>query len=172
MALLIFLAALFLVIGVAMSSPIDFSKTTIIDFDSQPANLMKRSQVHIHIVAINRRLFKLVVNSHNSFATTYYQEGGTGSCGHKHQDSDGVVSIAQHCYDKYGKKFLCGRKMKVKNTGHYTDNSIGGKGNVIYPKIADTCSACTSDTAHVDLSIGAWDRLTNNAALSNVKVLW
>ena len=68
---------------------------------------------------------------------------------------------------------MCGRRIKVKNTGHWVDKSIGGKGNIIYPIIVDTCVGCQkAPGAHLDLSVGAWNKLTNGAQFSNVAISW
>jgi hypothetical protein len=64
----------------------------------------------------------------------------------------------------------CGRKITLTNTGPTTDNSIGGKGITITVTVEDTCVGC--DEGHLDLSVEAWEKLTNNAKWSTVGITW
>ena len=111
----------------------------------------------------------LTFQSHNGKATVYYQGGVAGKCGHVHADSDKVVSVGQHWYNKYGKG-ICGHRVKIQNTGATTDNSVGGKGRVVYANVADLCTGCSE--AHLNLSLGAWNALTNNHGPSVVGIHW
>ncbi|KAK2751109.1 hypothetical protein FQN57_000184 [Myotisia sp. PD_48] len=92
--------------------------------------------------------------------TAYYQNGGTGSCGQKHGDNDFIVALSS----KYMKQFKspnCGRHLTARNP------KTGKTARVM---VADTCDGCKGDD--VDFSIGAWNAITNNAALSRTRVTW
>ena len=58
----------------------------------------------------------------------------------------------------------------MKNIGPATDHSLGGKGNVVIAKIADTCSGC--DETRLDLSKGSWNVLTTYHGDSVVRIHW
>jgi hypothetical protein len=73
-------------------------------------------------------------------------------------------------YNAKGSGYFCDRVVKITNTGPAGDNSIGGEGNIVYAKVADTCLGC--DEYQLDLSRGAWDELTNYAADSVVSISW
>jgi rare lipoprotein A (peptidoglycan hydrolase) len=62
--------------------------------------------------------------------------------------------------DQYQSAY-CGRMIQIKDT----DN-----GKTITAKVQDTCPGC--DENHVDLSIGAWNKLTNSAAWGVANIEW
>jgi hypothetical protein len=64
----------------------------------------------------------------------------------------------------------CGRKIILTNTGPSTDQSVGGKGNTVEVFVEDTCEGC--DENHLDLSVAAWNALTNSHAYSVVSIAW
>ncbi len=66
------------------------------------------------------------------------------------------------------KSQYCGRRIRIHNTG--SNDGVGGKGNSIDITVADSCAAC--DQNHIDLSIGAWNRLTNSAPWGTVNINW
>ncbi|KAL9045956.1 MAG: hypothetical protein Q9214_001096, partial [Letrouitia sp. 1 TL-2023] len=76
--------------------------------------------------------------AHHGEATYYNQEGGIGSCGQRHQDSDKIVALPAHLQTGQPPKY-CGRKIKIKNT------SGPGKGKTVTAKVADTCPGCQGD---------------------------
>lgn len=70
----------------------------------------------------------------------------------------------------FGSNALCGRRVRLTNTGPSTDMSVGGAGNTIEVVVADTCVGC--DQGHLDLSVAAWNALTNGAYPSQVGISW
>lgn len=94
-------------------------------------------------------------------------EGGAyGSCGAINSDTSMVVSVSP----SFGANALCGRRIRVTNTGPTTDMSTGGAGNTVEVVVVDTCVGC--DQGHLDLSVGAWNALTNTAYPSQVGITW
>ncbi|KFY68818.1 hypothetical protein V496_00773 [Pseudogymnoascus sp. VKM F-4515 (FW-2607)] len=77
--------------------------------------------------------------------------GALGSCGVSSPDSSMTVAM-------------------ITNTGPTTDNSVGGTGNTIIVTVQDTCAGC--DENHVDLSVAAWNLLTNGHEFSVTGVSW
>jgi hypothetical protein len=65
---------------------------------------------------------------------------------------------------------FCGRKILATNTGPTTDNSVGGVGNTIIITVEDTCEGC--DENHIDLSVEAWNALTNGHVFSVTGIAW
>jgi hypothetical protein len=63
---------------------------------------------------------------------------------------------------------FCGRLIQVTNTG--SNDGVGGKGNSVIARVEDTCPSC--DENHVDFSVGAWNKLTNNAAFGTIDITW
>ena len=80
------------------------------------------------------------------------------------------MAIGNYWWNKYGQGYFCDRMVRITNTGPAGDNSIGGKGNSIRARVANTCPGCES--THLDLSRGAWDALTNGAGDSVVGIKW
>lgn len=70
----------------------------------------------------------------------------------------------------FGSNALCGRRIRITNTGPTTDYSVGGAGNAVEVVVADTCPGC--DRGHLDLSVAAWDALTGGAYPSQVGISW
>jgi hypothetical protein len=62
----------------------------------------------------------------------------------------------------------CGWTIYVINKG--SDDGVGGEGNAVTVTVADTCTAC--DSTHLDLSIGAWDLLTDSALFGTINIEW
>ncbi|RFU30824.1 hypothetical protein B7463_g5477, partial [Scytalidium lignicola] len=96
--------------------------------------------------------------------------GALGSCGIDSPDSSLTVAISDFWMQSESPSPYCGRKIQLTNTGPTTDNSIGGRGNVVVVTVEDTCVGC--DENHLDLSVAAWESLTNNAAYSVVGISW
>jgi expansin (peptidoglycan-binding protein) len=63
---------------------------------------------------------------------------------------------------------LCNSKIHAINTG--SDDGVGGKGKSVTVTVKDTCTGCKR--THIDLSIGAWNHLTNNAPFGTVNLEW
>ena len=62
----------------------------------------------------------------------------------------------------------CGWIIYVINKG--SDDGVGGKGNGVTVTVADTCSAC--DSTYLDLSIGAWNLLTDSDLFGTINIEW
>jgi hypothetical protein len=62
----------------------------------------------------------------------------------------------------------CWNYILVTNIG--SDDGVGGTRSSIIAMIADTCPSC--NTAHLDFSVGAWNRLTENAAFGTIEISW
>jgi len=62
----------------------------------------------------------------------------------------------------------CDWTIYVINVG--SDDGVGGEGNGVIVTVADTCPAC--DATHLDLSIGAWNALTDNAPFGTIFIEW
>jgi expansin (peptidoglycan-binding protein) len=63
---------------------------------------------------------------------------------------------------------LCWQHILINNTG--SDDGVGGIRSSIIVTIEDTCPSCNK--THLDLSVGAWNRLTENAAFGTVDISW
>lgn len=62
----------------------------------------------------------------------------------------------------------CGQTIQITNIG--SDDGVGGAGSSITVTVADTCEGC--DESHLDLSIGAWNALTDSAPFGTVEINW
>jgi len=62
----------------------------------------------------------------------------------------------------------CGRLIQITNTG--SNDGVGGDGNVVTVQVEDTCPSCGE--GDIDLSVGAWDKLTNSAAFGTFEISW
>ncbi|EFR04248.1 Mrsp1 [Nannizzia gypsea CBS 118893] len=92
--------------------------------------------------------------------TIYYQYGAAGSCGAVHGDGDYIVALGPH-YMKGPNSPYCGRRIFAKNTN---------TGKSVTVTVADTCPTC--GPGDVDLALGPWKALTNNAAPGVFPVSW
>lgn len=107
----------------------------------------------------------------SSFAgagTVYQQDGLAGSCGEVYDDDAFICALgnAWMNYEYMGDE--CGRRIRVTNLGsHYP---VGGEGRSIIVTVKDTCASCDED--HIDLSIGAWNALTDHTAPGLLNVEW
>jgi expansin (peptidoglycan-binding protein) len=63
---------------------------------------------------------------------------------------------------------LCNRQITVTNEG--SDDNVGGKGNSVTVTVKDTCPGCNK--THLDLSVGAWNILTNSAPFGTIDIKW
>ena len=109
--------------------------------------------------------------SHNGIASVNPNPGGAlGSCGKDSPDSSFTVAISPFWMTQTSPGPFCNRKIILKNTGPSTDNSVGGKGNVVTVTVEDTCEGC--DENHLDLSVAAWNALTNGHAFSVTDISW
>jgi hypothetical protein len=106
--------------------------------------------------------------SFNGLATVYEQLGGFGSCGNKNPDSAKIAALSNSFMKNQFKSPYCGRKIKLTNTG--SNDGVGGKGRSVVVTVQDTCPSCNQ--GHVDLSVGAWNALTNNAPWGTVNINW
>lgn len=86
--------------------------------------------------------------AHHGEATYYNQEGGIGSCGQRHQDSDRIVALPAHLQGGQPPKY-CGRQIKIRST------SGPGKGKTVTAKVADTCPGCQGDHIGKRLSLAS-----------------
>jgi hypothetical protein len=64
---------------------------------------------------------------------------------------------------------LCGKQVRITNVG--SDDGVGGAGNSVTVIVADTCPGCPSAQS-IDLSVGAWDVLTGDAAYGTIEIEW
>lgn len=62
----------------------------------------------------------------------------------------------------------CGWTIVVINQG--SNDGVGGAGNWIEVTIEDTCRGCGDQD--VDLSLAAWNFLTDNAPWANINIKW
>ncbi|ERF68688.1 hypothetical protein EPUS_05749 [Endocarpon pusillum Z07020] len=92
-------------------------------------------------------------------ATFYSPSVGLGSCGETHADSDLVVAGPSSMMPG-----ACGKTVMITNTG--TGN---GAGNTISAEVVDTCAGCGE--SDLDLSIGAFDQLTNGDLAAGVATI-
>lgn len=81
-----------------------------------------------------------------------------------------TVAISNYFMDNESPAPYCGKKIKLTNVGPTTDESIGGAGNSVTVTVEDTCPGCNE--GHLDLSVAAWETLTNNALYSVVGISW
>lgn len=58
------------------------------------------------------------------------------------------------------------RMVKITDTGPTVDCSVESEGTFVYAKVGDTCPECPEN--NLDLSLGAWDALTDDSAASEV----
>jgi expansin (peptidoglycan-binding protein) len=63
---------------------------------------------------------------------------------------------------------MCGDKIIVTNVG--SNDNVGGNGNSVTVVVEDTCPSCAS--THLDLSIGAWNILTDGAEFGTINIKW
>ncbi|KAH8669664.1 RlpA-like double-psi beta-barrel-protein domain-containing protein-containing protein [Tricladium varicosporioides] len=110
----------------------------------------------------------LEARAKQGLGTVYLQEGGYGSCGNKNPDSSLIVALSNTYMQSKANSPYCGRKVKITNTG--SNSGTGGKGKSVTATVADTCPSC--DAGHVDLSLGAWNALTGNAAYGTINISW
>lgn len=109
--------------------------------------------------------------SHQGVATVNPNPtGALGSCGVDSPDSSFTVAISPYWMGQRYKGPNCGRKIVLTNTGPSTDKAVGGKGKVVVVTVKDTCEGC--DENHLDLSVAAWNYITNNHAYSVVGINW
>ncbi|KAK5656417.1 hypothetical protein OQA88_4798 [Cercophora sp. LCS_1] len=108
------------------------------------------------------------VNVYKSFATVYTQDGTAGSCGNWHSDDDLICALSSDWMGDLYQAPHCGRVIEVVNIG--SDYGIGGTGRSIRVVVKDTCPTCEPN--HVDLSVGAWNSLTDGAEPSEFHIKW
>lgn len=117
----------------------------------------------------------------------YNQFDAAGSYGNIYPDSALVAALGKYCTYSLRKRHrniylvvqplgmddsppapACGWTIYVTNTG--SDDGVGGKGNAVTVTVADTCPVCAS--THLDLSIGAWNVLTDSAPSGTIEIEW
>ncbi|KAK0733774.1 RlpA-like double-psi beta-barrel-protein domain-containing protein-containing protein, partial [Lasiosphaeria miniovina] len=101
-------------------------------------------------------------------STVYEQDGNAGSCGHWNSDSDFVAALGNAWMNHEYKGPQCGRQIEVRHVG--SDYGVDGEGNSIIVTVEDTCESC--DSNHVDLSIAAWNAITNDAPHGQFHIEW
>ncbi|MCJ1269383.1 hypothetical protein MMC22_009275 [Lobaria immixta] len=111
---------------------------------------------------------RLSERTNSGLGTVYLQEGGIGSCGQAHSDSDFIVALSNTFQQSQSPGPACGRQIRITNTG--SNDGVGGAGNSITVTVADTCPSC--DANHVDMAVGPWNQLTNNAPYGTVNIDW
>ncbi|KAK0632946.1 RlpA-like double-psi beta-barrel-protein domain-containing protein-containing protein [Immersiella caudata] len=101
--------------------------------------------------------------------TVYNQDNMAGSCGDWHDDEDFVCALGGvwMSYQNGGPE--CGRRIRVTNLGG-DGYPVGGKGRSVVVVIKDSCETCEGD--HVDLSVGAWDALTDESSRGQIRTAW
>jgi len=106
--------------------------------------------------------------THTGLGTVYTQNGVAGSCGNANPDSAIIGALSNYWMQGEFDSPYCGRLIQINNTG--SDDGVGGAGTVITIEVQDTCESCGE--GDIDLSIGAWDALTNSAAWGTVDISW
>ncbi|KAH8900454.1 hypothetical protein GQ53DRAFT_835491 [Thozetella sp. PMI_491] len=101
--------------------------------------------------------------------TVYLQNGVAGSCGAVHADGDYIVALSHAYMQHQYKNYHCGKRVRVYNTGS-DDVNVKGKGLNVVAVVADSCDGCGTDD--IDLSIGAWNSVTQKSAYSVFKAQW
>jgi len=91
-----------------------------------------------------------------------------GSCGDWNDNDSFVCALSNEWMHGEYKASECGRLIEVTHMG--SDYGVGGEGNTIIVKVQDTCEDCDGD--HVDLSMGAWDALTDGAPWGQIYTEW
>jgi len=107
--------------------------------------------------------------SHDSYATVYHQHGVAGSCGDYHHDGDYVCAMGHAWMGGRYNAPSCGRKIEITNVGCDYEG-VNGVGNSIIVTVKDTCASCAKN--HIDLSVGAWDALTNCSPWGIFRARW
>lgn len=92
-----------------------------------------------------------------------------GSCGDYHRDDDYVCALGHAWMGGRYKAPGCGRKIEITNVGCDYEG-VRGVGNSIIVTLKDTCELCAED--HVDLSVGAWEALTDGSPWGIFHVQW
>ena len=105
-------------------------------------------------------------HSEFNFATVFLQEGGTGSCGQANPDSAYIAAVSNDLQLGQSPGPMCGKQITIRNIG--SNDGVGGIGNSVTVTVADTCPSC--DQGHLDLSVAAWNQLTNNAPYGTVNI--
>ncbi|CZR68602.1 uncharacterized protein PAC_18501 [Phialocephala subalpina] len=106
--------------------------------------------------------------THVGTGTVYLQGGNAGSCGETNPDSAIIAAIGNFWMDDESPGPYCGRLIQITNTG--SNDGVGGDGNVVTVQVEDTCPSCGE--GDIDLSVGAWDKLTNSAAFGTFEISW
>ncbi|KAK3694207.1 RlpA-like double-psi beta-barrel-protein domain-containing protein-containing protein [Podospora appendiculata] len=101
--------------------------------------------------------------------TVYSQDGSAGSCGNWHDDYDHIVALGHYWMKHDYQAEPCGRQIRVKNVGCDYEG-IDGEGNEIVVTVQDSCDSC--DKNHLDLSIGAWNELTDDSEWGELNIEW
>lgn len=83
-------------------------------------------------------------------------------------DSAIIAALSNYWMNEESPSPYCGQQIVVTNIG--SDDGVGGAGNSITVTVADTCPSC--DETHLDLSVGAWNSLTNDAAYGTIEIDW
>lgn len=108
------------------------------------------------------------IHSYSGLGTVFTQDGGIGSCGQANPDSAFIVAVSNTFQQGQSPGPACGKQIFITNIG--SNDGVGGAGNTITVTVADTCPSC--EESHLDLSVGAWNQLTNNAPYGTVNIDW
>jgi len=98
----------------------------------------------------------------------YTQDGLAGSCGIVYNDDAFIAALGNTWMNGEYISSECGRQIRVTNLGSFYP--VGGEGNSIIVTVMDTCSTCDED--HIDLSIAAWNALTDDTEFGLLNVEW
>lgn len=79
-----------------------------------------------------------------------------------------IVAISNDFQQGQSPGPACGKQITMTNTG--SDDGVGGAGNSVTVTVVDTCPSC--DANHLDLSVGAWNVLTDGAPFGTVNIVW
>lgn len=102
-------------------------------------------------------------------AVTVYSQGArAGSCGEVHDDNAFIAALGNAWMNGEYMSEECGRQIRVTNLGSFYP--VGGEGRSIIVTVKDTCESCDED--HIDLSIAAWNALTDNTDFGLINVAW
>lgn len=118
--------------------------------DNHLSNLKNPKMIGFSFILVNAILTATSLASplekridHNGIATFYEQNGGTGSCGQVHKESDRIIALSPSWQGSGYPPAYCGRKIQITNTGGGQNNN--GQGKVIEATVADTCPGCDSN---------------------------
>lgn len=103
-------------------------------------------------------------------ATVYSVDSGAfGSCGNALDDSEFFVALSNTFMNNEYQSPYCGKTITVTNS-KAPYSGINGVGNTVTVTVQDTCPSCSQD--HLDLSVAAWNQLTDSSAFGTDDITW